>query len=143
MRAMVKWLLAASLVAMAPITAQAADPVRGVYAAQPDACVDARVFNRISKRFDHQVRNVPNLPQVGILDFYNVRHTRYEPAYENSPVERRYCHGVVYLSNGHRSDLWFLIENPMGFAGIGSNVEFCVSGFDRWHVYGGNCRVLR
>jgi hypothetical protein len=25
----------------------------------------------------------------------------------------------------------------------GSNVEFCVSGFDRWMDYNGVCRVLR
>ena len=31
----------------------------------------------------------------------------------------------------------------MGFVGIGDNVEFCVSGFDRWMVYNGRCRVLR
>jgi hypothetical protein len=31
----------------------------------------------------------------------------------------------------------------MGFAGMGDNVEFCVSGFDRWYVYNGRCRVLR
>jgi hypothetical protein len=40
-------------------------------------------------------------------------------------------------------DIWYLIEIPMGFAGVGSNVEFCVAGFDRWNVYGGGCRVLR
>ena len=28
------------------------------------------------------------------------------------------------------------------FASIGDNVEFCVSGFDRWMVYNGRCRVL-
>jgi hypothetical protein len=36
-----------------------------------------------------------------------------------------------------------LIEGRMGFAGIGENVEFCVSGFDRWLVYNGRCRVLQ
>ena len=35
------------------------------------------------------------------------------------------------------------IEEGMGFASIGDNVEFCVSGFDRWMVYNGRCRVLR
>ena len=40
-------------------------------------------------------------------------------------------------------EVWYLIEGHMGFVGIGENVEFCVSGFDRWYVYNGRCRVLR
>ncbi len=31
----------------------------------------------------------------------------------------------------------------MGYAGVGNNVEFCVTGFDRWYVYSGRCRILR
>lgn len=123
--------------------AGAADMLAGVYASDPGVCADARVLNRISERFRYQVRNVPHLPQVEIVDFQRVGQTRYRPAGEYWPIERRYCHATAALSDGRSSTVWYLIENPMGFAGFGSNVEFCVSGFDRWHVYDGNCRVLR
>ena len=123
--------------------ARAADLVVGVYASDPGACADRRVLSRISRNFDYQVRHVPHLPLVSIVDFYRIGETRYLPAHEDSPIERRYCHGDVILSDGRSRDIWYLIENPMGFAGIGSNVEFCVAGFDRWRVYNGNCRVLR
>ena len=62
---------------------------------------------------------------------------------EDRPIGRRYCGATVILSDGHDRDIWYLIEEGMGFASIGDNVEFCVSGFDRWYVYNGRCRVLR
>ena len=49
----------------------------------------------------------------------------------------------MLLSDGRKRSLWYLIEYGMGLASIGDNVEFCVSGFDRWLVYNGGCRVLR
>ena len=143
MRTIIKALAAAGIALGALVPASAADMVGGVYAQQPDACGDTRVLDRIASRFDYQVRNVPNLPLVNIEQFYNLGAVRYLPAHENRPIERRYCHGRVALTDGKSRDIWFLIESDMGFAGIGSNVEFCVAGFDRWYVYGGRCRVLR
>lgn len=135
--------LAGLMAAVTPRAALAADMVVGVYASDPGVCAEPRVLKRISHRFDYQVRRVPNLPQVAILDFYRIGETRYEPAHEKSPIERRYCHGRVWLSGGHERGIWYLIEYRMGFASLGSNVEFCVEGFDPWRVYNGHCRVLR
>lgn len=136
-------LFLASLVAMAAavLPASAADMVY-VSVDQPNVCASDRVLNRITHRFRHQVRNVPHLPQVDIQDFYQVRESRYTPRHEDNPVERRYCQATAALSNGQSRTVWYLVERPMGFVGFGSNVEFCVSGFDRWNVYGGRCRVL-
>jgi capsid protein len=58
-------------------------------------------------------------------------------------IGRRYCGATVVLSDGSKRDLWYLIESRMGFVAANQNVEFCVSGFDRWFVYNGRCRVLR
>lgn len=123
--------------------AQAADLVYGVDATDPGVCADERVLARISHRFRYQVRHVPNLPDVEIVGYARLGQKRYLPGDERHPIARRYCHGSVDLSDGRRRSMWYLIENPMGFAGIGSNVEFCISGFDRWLVYGGHCRVLQ
>lgn len=113
----------------------------GPYQAGP--CADRGFLGRISSRFDHQVRNVPNLPNVAIRDFRGIYEHRFLPASEDWPISRRYCGATVVLSDGSHHDIWYLIEGRMGFAGIGRNVEFCVSGFDRWFVYNGRCRVLR
>ncbi|AWC24699.1 hypothetical protein CO731_04190 [Aminobacter sp. MSH1] len=123
------------------VSAQAAD--LSVSSDYPGICGNASVLNRITSRFSYQVRHVPNLPQVGITDFQRIHEHRYLPADESHPIGRRYCGATVTLSDGGDRDIWYLIEEGMGFASIGDNVEFCVSGFDRWYVYNGRCRVLR
>lgn len=109
----------------------------------PRACRDDGVLSHITAKFRHQVRHVPHLPDVEIVDFRRVHERRYLPWRENRPIARRYCGATAVLSDGRRRTIWYLIEDGMGFAGIGDGVEFCVSGFDRWKVYNGRCRVVR
>jgi hypothetical protein len=125
-----------------PAASQAADFI-GIYGAEDPICGHGSVRGAIQRGFRHQVTHVPHLPNVGIVDFYNARLTRYEPAVPNSPVERRYCHATARLMDGQDRQIWYLIEYGRGFVGIGDNVEFCVQGFDRWNVYNAACRVLR
>lgn len=134
--------LAAASAVLPLRVAQAADFIT-TYRADPGICGYPAVLGRISNRFGYQVRNVPNLPQVGIANFYNLHETRYLPQTEENPIARRYCAGTVQLSDGSQRPVWYMIEYGMGFASIGDNVEFCVGGFDRWHVYDGYCRVLQ
>jgi capsid protein len=110
---------------------------------EPGPCAERGFLNTISERFNYQVRHVPNLPNVSIQDFRGIHEHRFLPVSEDWPISRRYCGATVVLSDGSHRDIWYLIEGRMGFAGIGRNVEFCVSGFDRWFVYNGRCRVLR
>ena len=106
-------------------------------------CDDGAILSRIVSKFRHQVRNVPHLPDVEIADFRKIHQHRYLPYKENRPIARRYCGATAVLSDGRKRTVWYLIEDRMGFAGVGDGVEFCVSGFDRWKVYNGRCRVLR
>ncbi|MEO3387681.1 hypothetical protein [Mesorhizobium sp. CAU 1741] len=122
--------------------ALAADPV-AVRLGDTGVCASDKVLNRITKRFDYQVRNVPHLPQVAIDGFHRIHEVRHLPRRPDWPIDRLYCQAKAALSDGRSRDIYYLIEWPMGFAGIGGNVEFCVSGFDSWHVYGGRCRSLR
>jgi len=124
-----------------PSIAQAADMIAGD--GFVGECAEPSYLSRISSLFVYRVHHVPNLPDVRIEDFQDIHENRYEPEREYWPIARRYCGATVVLSNGHRRDLWYLIEDKMGFAGFGDNVEFCVSGFDPWYVYNGRCRVLR
>ncbi len=138
-------ILAALLAVSASIGAvpsvQAAD--LGGYSGDSGVCGKSWVLNRITSRFAYQVRHVPNLPQVAITDFQNIQERRYLPAQEDRPIGRTYCGAQVVLSDASSRDIWYLIEEGQGFASVGDNVEFCVSGFDRWYVYDGRCRVLR
>jgi capsid protein len=124
-----------------PAAAYAAD--LGSYVEDSGVCAESWVLSKIARRFRHQVRNVPNLPNVQIADFQAIHEHRYLPAQEDRPIGRRYCGATAIMSDGQGHDIWYLIEEGQGFASIGDNVEFCVSGFDRWYVYNGRCRVLR
>jgi capsid protein len=136
-------LVALSALAGATIAARAADPVAVAFD-EPGICANASVLGTIAGRFRHQVTHVPNLPDVAIADFQRISETLHKPQiYDERPIDRRYCHARADMSDGRSHDVWYVIERPAGFAGIGSNVEFCVSGFDRWNVYDGRCRVLR
>jgi len=135
-------LLGLASVAGATPSVRAAD--LGAYSDDSGVCAEGWVLSRIRGNFSYQVSHVPNLPQVAISDFQNIQETRYLPALgEERPIGRRYCGATVVLSDGDSRDIWYLIEEGQGFASIGNNVEFCVSGFDRWYVYNGRCRVLR
>lgn len=139
------WLVAPGALAALLVTAGmsfAADALRGGYD-DKQPCAEPKVLKKIVSRFDHQVKNVPNLPDVAIVDFHGVTEVRYIPESEDRPIARRYCTAHVDLTDGHNRQIWYLIEGGMGFASIGDGVEFCVSGFDRWLVYNGFCRVLR
>lgn len=109
----------------------------------PRFCEDLAILNRVSAKFQYQVTHVPHLPDVRIVDFHDIRQTRLIPYSEETPIARRYCGATALLSDGRKRPVWYLIEHGMGFVGLGDNVEFCVSGFDRWRVYNGRCRVLR
>jgi hypothetical protein len=111
--------------------------------ADPGPCGDDRFLNSIVKDFRYQVTHVPNLPDVDILEFREIYEKRYLPEQKRWPIGRRYCGATVSLSDGDQRPIWYLIEEGMGLASIGDNVEFCVLGFDRWYVYNGDCRVLR
>lgn len=141
-RSMFAVLLVLSASLSATATLHAAD-LGAVYTEDAGACSERWVLGRITNRFAYQVRHVPNLPQVAIMDFHNIHLNRYLPAQEDRPIGRTYCGAKVALSDGGSRDIWYLIEEGQGFAGVGDNVEFCVSGFDRWFVYNGRCRVLR
>jgi hypothetical protein len=106
-------------------------------------CEDEGILSRIERKFRYQVKHVPHLPQVEIAQFRNIHERRQQPYQEDWPIARRYCAATVDLSDGRSRKIWYLIEDGMGLAGMGDNVEFCVSGFDRWMVYNGSCRVLR
>jgi hypothetical protein len=110
---------------------------------EPRACEDPHIVAKIVDRFRHQAFNVHHLPGLRISELRDIHEHRYLPYREDWPIARRYCGGTVDLSDGRSRTIWYLIEDGMGLAGMGDNVEFCVSGFDRWMVYNGRCRVLR
>ncbi len=76
-------LLAASVLPLtfASLPASAADYLTSAPTSVGDAglCSQQGVLRSVVADFGYQVRNVPNLPQVGISAMSDVRLTRYEP----------------------------------------------------------------
>ena len=106
----------------------------------PD-CHDPKVLGKIKKRFNWAEDATWN------RGFYldHIERTRERVVHDAhvSSIPRRYCRAHARLSNGKHPTLYYLIEAGQGFAGNSFNVEFCISGLDRWNEYDGSCRVLR
>ncbi len=119
----------------------------GTYSAQAGGiesfpqCGDAKVLHEIVEHFNRaEIRN----KNTGLeLENISGARERQTLAGGERQINRRYCRAHAELSNGRHPTVHYLIEQRVGFASIGWNVEFCIPGQDRWMVYGGSCRVLR
>jgi len=60
-----------------------------------------------------------------------------------SPILRRYCIARATLSNGNQTTLYYLLEQDAGIFGVTWNVEFCMLGYEPWHVHDGRCHTVR
>ena len=107
------------------------------------SCDTPWVLSAIQNRFRIQARNVLHNDGLTIDRFSRVHQHRLITDNARRPIERRYCGADVHMSDGRKRYVWYLVEDRMGFTGLGDNVEFCVTGLDRWKVYGGRCRVLQ
>lgn len=106
------------------------------------ACSSPAVLGFIASNFGSKATHYLKT-DIAIADIGNTYQKRLEPRDETHLVEREYCQATATTTDGERRPLWYLIERNWGFAGIGSNVEFCVSGLDPWFVYGAHCASLR
>jgi hypothetical protein len=135
----------AALVALtAPGFAQAADvaPMMDYGAGAPStACSSFAVLGRIKARFEsaevrtwhrgYKIRSIENPRPSG------------HPYAEPGIIKRDYCMAESLMTNGDVRTIYYVVEHGVGFAGIGSYVDFCVFGLDPWHVHDGSCRAVR
>ncbi|MEM5494092.1 hypothetical protein [Hoeflea sp. AS16] len=106
------------------------------------ACDAPQVLRYIQKRFvwtDHHVLK----RGLAIESIERAHRNRFGDGYQVASIPRLYCHGTAHMNDGHKRTIWWLIEGGMGFAGLGDNVEFCISGLDPFKVHGAWCRSVR
>jgi hypothetical protein len=107
-----------------------------------DACSNPRVLGFITSNFGYKAANYLRT-DIAIAEIRDMRQKRLELRDETHPVEREYCRATAITTDGEKRALWYLIERGFGFAGVGSNIEFCLSGLDPWYVHGAQCASLR
>ncbi|WEX87544.1 hypothetical protein PZN02_003950 [Sinorhizobium garamanticum] len=134
-------LLSLSLTTAAPAADYIGEPApHAAYAA--GACSNASVLGFITRRFDYKAANYLHA-NLAIAEIRDMGQNRFEPRDYTHLVEREYCYATAVMTDGVRRPLWYLIERPWGFAGVGRSIEFCVGGLDPWYVYGAHCASLR
>jgi hypothetical protein len=111
------------------------------YAALP-ACDDPSVIARIPEKFAYQDAHI-TMTGLAITGIDGIREHALR-AGGPGLIDRRYCGGTAWLSDGRRSEVVFLIEGPkLGHVSIGWHVESCLPGFDPYRVYDARCRSIR
>ncbi len=106
------------------------------------ACDAPQVLSHIQNRFVWTDRNLLKRGlAIESIQRVHPNRTRFEGQYWSIP--RLYCHGTAHMNDGHKRQIWWLIEGGMGFAGLGNNLEFCISGLDPLKVHGAWCRSVR
>ena len=133
---------------------------------RPDTpmCDDPLVLARIQRRVPPEMRNMLHR-HLAVESFEHPRQTGYVPAdyLETAEVvhhpklgrlvkkdvvgkrqlSQRYCQVRARFSDHHTRTVYYVTETPMGFAGVGHNMTYCVAGLDPWYVHGHNCGALR
>lgn len=114
-----------------------------LYSENAGLCSNQSILKRVTAGFSYQNRHIAALPRNNINAVSNIVLKRYEPAKHKPQITRTYCQATAHLNNNEQRQVYYMIEDGQGFASIGRNVEFCVEGYDIWHVYDAKCRVLK
>lgn len=104
-------------------------------------CEDPATLNQISDGFADREAS-PLGSGLAILAFDDIRQTGYRTN-GWSYIPRRYCTARVVLTDGRRSGVGYEIAEQQGFIGSGYGVQWCVVGFDRYHVYSPACKMTQ
>ncbi len=135
-------MLCATAVFLSAFSTFTVQPANAFWTGPYASCESPAVLRAISHKFRIADRNVLHLG-LAIDQVYDIHQNSYTPATDEMLIARRYCHGKVAMSDGRARTIWYLIENTQGFAGVGRNVEYCISGLDPWHINGADCDSVR
>src|SRR5271165_867704 len=101
----------------------------------PDALV------KISSRFNNRENSFWNT-DLKIVTFEKIRETAFRPWAANT-IPRRFCSGLVEVSDGSRHAIHYSIAEDTGIIGSTWGVEWCFVGLDRNWAYNPACQMAR
>jgi hypothetical protein len=98
-------------------------------------------LSRISSRFNQRENNYW-VTDLKILAFEKIRETAFRP-WAGNTIPRRFCSGVVEISDGSKHAIQYSIAEDTGMVGATWGVEWCVTGLDRNWAYNPACKMAR
>jgi hypothetical protein len=101
----------------------------------PDALV------KISSRFNNRENSFWNT-DLKIITFERIRETAFRPWAANT-IPRRFCSGLVEISDGSRHAIHYSIAEDTGIIGATWGVQWCVVGLDRNWAYNPACLMAQ
>ena len=110
--------------------------------ARTPACDDKFVLRHIERRTPIETRAQSHHP-LTITHFEHPRQTQYAPRGGRNQIGQRFCRVRATFSDHKKRAIFYVVETPMGFAGVGHNVTYCIAGLDPWYVHGHHCSSLR
>ena len=96
---------------------------------------------KISSRFNDR-ENTFWTTDLKIVVFEKIRETAFRPWAANT-IPRRFCSGVVEVSDGRKHVIHYSIAEDLGMIGATWGVEWCVVGLDRNWAYNPACQMAR
>lgn len=113
------------------------------YDALVPLCHDASVLSKLSSRFSEKEGEFWN-SNLEIIDFGRIKQVAFRPWQGASQsIPRRFCNGLVKVSDGSTHQVHYSILETSGWLGVGWGVEFCVVGLDRNWAFNPSCRMAR
>jgi hypothetical protein len=104
-------------------------------------CDAPEALGRISSRFNQKENRFWN-SDLAILGFERIRETAFR-AWAANTIPRRFCSGVVEVSDGSKRAIHYTIAEDTGMIGARWGVEWCVVGLDRNWAYAPACKMAR
>ena len=104
-------------------------------------CDYPAALGRIASRFNQKEYKFWN-SDLEVVSFEKIRETAFRPWHANT-VPRRFCSGIVEVSDGRRHTIHYAIAEDSGMIGARWGVEWCVVGLDRNWAYNPACKMAR
>ena len=105
-------------------------------------CGDKFVLKHIKRRTPLETWYTIHKPRY-IESFGHPRERQFVPRQGRNQIAQRFCTVTALFSDHKHRKIDYVVETPMGFAGVGHNVTYCIRGIDPWYVHGGHCSALR
>jgi len=104
-------------------------------------CDAPAALDRIAKRFAEKERTYWN-SRLEIIGIDSIRETAFRP-WAAETIPRRFCSGVVHVSDGRTTAVHYSIAEDTGIIGGNWGVEWCVVGLDRNWAFNPACRMAQ